>query len=277
MRTLVHITDLHFGKLTPGAPARLERRIRDLDPDMCIISGDLTMRARPREWRQARAFIDRLPGFPMVVPGNHDLPYVNLFERFFHPYRRFQSYISEYTDPVYTDDEMAIMGINTARSWVPHYTWKEGGISDRQARAAESFFNSAGGDRIKIVFAHHPFLPPPDRPRTYLVRNARAALEAFARAGVDLVLGGHLHLAYSGDIAAFHVGIERRMICIQGSTATSSRLRGREPNGYSEIMISENRVEAVFRQWTEGDYQVVDGASYKRVASGWEKEETRRP
>ncbi len=271
MRTLIHITDLHFGKITPGALGRLEEQIGLTRPDMCIVSGDLTMRARPHEWHQARAFLNRLPVPYMVVPGNHDLPYFNLWERFRQPYRRFQTYINEDLDPTYTDEVMAIMGINTARSWVPHYTWKEGSISAAQIKRANTFFKNNGDRIIKIVFTHHPFLPPPQRPRTYLVRNARPALEAFETSGVDLLLGGHLHLPYSGDISSFHKQIRRAMICIQGSTATSTRLRQRAPNGYSRIQLYMNKVAVINKQWTGTDYDDAGNAEYCRTETGWKR------
>lgn len=271
MKTLVHITDLHFGKLTIGAVDRLQAQIGRIRPDMCIISGDLTMRSRPREWLQARAFLDRLPVSYMVVPGNHDLPYFNLIERFRHPYRRFQEYISDVLDPTYTDEAMAIMGINTARSWVPHYTWKEGEISHQQTKYAERFFQDAGNRPFKIVFAHHPFLPPPAQPRTYLVRKAKPALKAFERTGVDLLLGGHLHLPYNGNIASFHPYIKRGMICIQGSTATSARLRRKMPNGYSRIQLHRDMVRVDTLQWTGDDYVDAERTEYYRTASGWMK------
>lgn len=271
MRTLIHITDLHFGKITPGAADRLEAQIRLTRPDMCIVSGDLTMRSRPQEWHQARAFLNRLPVPYMVVPGNHDLPYFNLWERFRHPYRRFQTYIDENFDPTYRDDVVAIMGINTARSWVPHYTWKEGGISFAQIQRATAFFKKAENSLIKVVFTHHPFLPPPQHPRTYLVRNARPALEAFEKSGVDVLLGGHLHLPYTGEISSFYKHIQRDMICIQGSTATSTRLRRKAPNGYSRIQLYMNRVAIIAKQWTGTDYDDAGNAEYCRTETGWKR------
>jgi 3',5'-cyclic AMP phosphodiesterase CpdA len=271
MRTLIHITDLHFGKLTTGAVDRLEEQIRLAQPDICIVSGDLTMRSRPREWELARAFLKRLQAPCMVVPGNHDLPYFNLYERFRYPYRRFQKYINKTTDPSYADEEIAVMGINTARSWVPHYTWKEGGISSGQVEKAERFFKRFKNNVLKIVFAHHPFLPPPQRPRTYLVRNARAALEAFERTGVDLLLGGHLHLNYSGDITSFHKLIKRSIIVIQGPTVTSSRLRNKEPNGYNLILTCKDGIKVVSRQWDGTDFIDSENADYQRTATGWTK------
>lgn len=270
MKTVVHITDLHFGKLTPGAMARLEHHLTAIRPDMCVVSGDLTMRSRHREWREAKAFLNRLPVATMVVPGNHDLPYFNLYERFSDPYRRFRKYINPDTDPEYVDDVMAIKGINTARSWVPHYTWKEGGISGAQIKAAAAFFSlPEAKDRFKIVFTHHPFLPPPGKPRTYLVRNAGAALDAFERAGVDLLLGGHLHLGYSDDITIFHTRIKRKIICIQGPTATSSRLRNREPNGFNLVTIRPNSMRVATRQWNGRDYVDLKTTNHHRTPSGW--------
>jgi len=269
LRRLIHITDLHFGRITPGILDSLQLNIRESRPDLCIISGDLTMRSRPREWRQARAFLDRLTVPCMVIPGNHDLPYVNLYERFTDPYGRFQKYVNEELNPTFRDGELAIAGVNTARPWVPHYTWKEGSFSREQVEHVESFFRSAGEGLFKIVFTHHPFLPPPEKPDTYLVRHARRALRVFEAVGVDLLLGGHLHLSYRGDITTHFSMIKRSIICAQASTATSSRLRNNIPNGFNVIVIDGDRVEIHSREWAEDTYTTVSVDTFLRTATGW--------
>ncbi len=277
MKTLIHITDLHFGRITPDIVEQLETQIGIARPDLCIISGDLTMRSRPREWRQARAFIDRLPVPHMVIPGNHDLPYVNLLERFTDPYRRFRKFISESLNPRYHDHEIAIMGVNTARSWVPHWTWKEGDFSIDQLEMVKDFFNRVGAGRVKIVFTHHPFLPPPQRPRTYLVRHARRALSVFAELEIDLLLGGHLHLSYSGDISAFHTLIKRSMLCVQASTATSSRLRSGVPNGFNFIAIEPDHVDVHSWEWSGKAFKRIKTDGFDRIEAGWSARQPETP
>lgn len=269
MTTLIHITDLHFGRITPGTVDQLEIEISRAAPDLCIISGDLTMRSRPREWREVRGFIDRLLVPAMVIPGNHDLPYVNLAERFMHPYHRFRKFISETLNPRYHDDQIAVMGVNTARSWVPHWTWKEGDFSVDQLEMAEDFFKKHGKGRFKIIFTHHPFMPPPEKPRTYLVRHARRALRKFEELGIDLLLGGHLHLSYSGDISVFHTMIKRCILCVQASTATSSRLRNGVPDGFNIIETKRDHVDVHGWEWNGKSYQHTKTDGFNRIPDGW--------
>lgn len=277
MRKLLHITDLHFGRISTYILKYLEENISGAKPDLCIISGDLTMRSRHREWREARAFLDRMTIPCLVIPGNHDLPYFNLYERFTDPYGRFRKYIREDLNPTYHDGEMAVIGVNTARPWVPHYTWKEGDFSRNQVEMVARFLRDAGDDMFKIVFTHHPFLPPPERPKTYLVRHARRALRVFEKVGVDLLLGGHLHLRYSGDITTHHTMIKRHIICVQASTATSTRLRNNVANGYNIITLDEDRIWIDSLEWTGNTYSVTFSSGFTRMANGWAPEQPGTP
>lgn len=83
MRTLVHLSDIHFGRVDATIIEPLVALIAELKPDVVTISGDLTQRARSEQFQEARAFLDRLPNPQIVVPGNHDVPLYNVFARFF--------------------------------------------------------------------------------------------------------------------------------------------------------------------------------------------------
>ena len=87
---LFHLSDLHFGREDAAALDWVRAAIARERPDAVLITGDLTMRARRREFR-ACAWISEL-GVPVTVEvGNHDLPYFNLLERFVRPYRRYRA------------------------------------------------------------------------------------------------------------------------------------------------------------------------------------------
>src|SRR5919112_1608165 len=117
MRTLVHLSDLHFGRVDASVVGPLVAAIEDLRPDVVAVSGDLTQRARDEQFREAREFLDRLPRVPqIVVPGNHDVPLWNAFKRFLQPLEGFRRFITDDLEPFYSDDEIAIIGVNTARS-----------------------------------------------------------------------------------------------------------------------------------------------------------------
>src|SRR3569832_2307049 len=118
MRTIVHLSDLHFGHIKPSLIDPLIGIVREVEPDLVAVSGDLTQRARSHQFQQARSFLDALPKPQIVVPGNHDVPLHNIFARFLKPLTNYKRYITSDLQPTYEDEEVAIVGVNTARSSV---------------------------------------------------------------------------------------------------------------------------------------------------------------
>src|SRR5262245_50561815 len=105
MRTIVHLSDLHFGATRDEAIAPLAMVVATLQPDLVAVSGDLTQRARPWQFIAAREFLERLPCAKVIVPGNHDVPLYNLYERFRHSLANYGRYISTDLEPFYLDQE----------------------------------------------------------------------------------------------------------------------------------------------------------------------------
>src|SRR5213593_2266921 len=128
MRTLVHLSDLHFGRVDEQIIEPLISAVTQINPDLVAVSGDLTQRARSQQFREARAFLDALPQPQIVVPGNHDVPLHNVFSRFLQPLAKYRRYISEDLQPFFQDEEIAVLGVNTARS----LTLKGGRINEEQ-------------------------------------------------------------------------------------------------------------------------------------------------
>ncbi len=128
MRTIAHLSDIHFGRVDPLLVPPLIRAVNQSKPDLVAVSGDLTQRARSHQFKQAREFLDALPRPQIVVPGNHDVPLYNIFARFVEPLDKYRRYISDDLRPFYHDDEIAVLGVNTARS----LTIKGGRINERQ-------------------------------------------------------------------------------------------------------------------------------------------------
>ena len=113
MRTIVHCSDLHFGKTDPSVVERLKHKILEVKPDVVIVSGDLTQRARVHEFTQARAFLLQLGVPHVVIPGNHDIALYNVFSRLFTPFKNYQRWVSEHTHASFEDDEISVAAINT--------------------------------------------------------------------------------------------------------------------------------------------------------------------
>src|SRR5665213_2251075 len=197
MRRIAHISDLHFGRVDTKLQDVLLADIERLSPDLVVISGDLTQRARSKEFALAKEYIARIPFPSLVIPGNHDNPLYNMPRRFIRPLKRYKEYITPDLDPFYIDDEMAVLGLNTARS----FTLIHGQIKRRQIVDIERQFSKVPDHLFKIVVTHHPFISPTGRRLRHQIARGGLALKTIDRCGVDLVLAGHLHRCYTGNIA----------------------------------------------------------------------------
>src|SRR5216684_6174549 len=153
MRSIVHLSDIHFGRVDPLVINPLIEAVNGLNPDLVAVSGDLTQRARSHQFKQARAFLDRLPKPQIVVPGNHDVPLHNVFARFLQPLRKYRRYITDDLQPFFADQEIAFIGVNTARS----LTVKGGRVNPEQMARMREKLCSISDDAVKIVVNHHPF------------------------------------------------------------------------------------------------------------------------
>jgi 3',5'-cyclic AMP phosphodiesterase CpdA len=266
VRTLVHLSDLHFGRVDRALLEPLARRVGSLAPHLVVVSGDLTQRAKPAQFREARAFLDTLPGPQLVVPGNHDVPLYNVFRRFFRPLDAFRRHISPELEPARIDDEIAVVGVNTARSAV----FKGGRINEEQMARVRELLSRLPPQVTKIVVTHHPFDLPPGRDSRQLVGRARQAMQLFARCGADLLLSGHLHESHAGDTRPRYRIPDFAALVVQAGTATSTRSRG-EANSFNVLAIEQPRVRVQRFAWTGADFAPQDAAAYERTAQGWRK------
>jgi 3',5'-cyclic AMP phosphodiesterase CpdA len=261
--TIAHLSDLHFGTEIPAVVEALATELQERRPSLVIVSGDLTQRARRRQFQQARAWLDRLPQPQLVVPGNHDVPLYDVVRRFLAPLVRFHHFIAPDENPCLLRDEVAVIGLNTARS----FTWKSGRISAEQLRLLEQRLLAAGS-RLKIVVTHHPFLPPPDGIGIDLVGRAALAIPILAAGGADLLLAGHLHRGYLGDVRSHYPASRRAIIAAQAGTATSGRTR-HEANAYTWIELARERAQFEIRAWTGERFRSLSTSEYRRHADGW--------
>jgi 3',5'-cyclic AMP phosphodiesterase CpdA len=244
MRTLVHLSDLHFGRVDEALLAPLREQVERIAPDVVVVSGDLTQRAKSEEFEAARAYLDTLPHPQIVVPGNHDISLYNVFRRFLQPLDRYRRYITDDLDPVYLDEEIAVLGVNTARS----LTFKDGRVNQQQLGRIRAELAELDPAITRIVVTHHPFDLPQSADDDDLVGRAPMAMAAFAESGVDLLLAGHLHVSHSSSTADRYQISEYAALVIQAGTATSTRGRG-EVNSFNVIRVEHARVEVDRYGW----------------------------
>ena len=268
MRTIIHLSDLHFGRVDPAILAPLVSFIGEVKPDLVAVSGDLTQRARTAEFLAAKEFLGAIPFPQIVVPGNHDVPLHNLFARFIRKLDRYQRYITANLQPVFADPEIIVVGVNTARA----FTWKDGRINSQQLEELRETMMAAHSARTKIVVTHHPFdLPTGASGR--VVGRSRFAIKTLAECGVDLLLAGHFHIADTTQTAKRYQLPGYSAIIVSSGTSTSTRGRG-QPNSLNLIRIDDPILTIERRTWrpTSSLFDVLSIEKFRRAESGWVRE-----
>lgn len=264
MRTIAHISDLHFGTEDPEVAAELLAELdgsRGARPSLVAVSGDLTQRARPEQFRAARQFLDRLQGPSLVVPGNHDVPLYDVVTRLLRPLSRYRAAITRDLMPLFVDDEVAVIGINTAHG----RTIKDGRVTREMASAVRSRLATIDVG-WKVLVAHHPFVLPDGAHERDRVDGAAEALPVLEDAGVQLLLTGHLHIAYTSDPIAFRSD-DRAIVAAHAGTCMSRRLRG-EPNGYNVIELDGEELRIFHRTWDGERFADARTRTYHRAQDG---------
>jgi len=266
MRTLVHLSDLHFGRVDPELLGPLRELVHRIAPTAVVVSGDLTQRAKSEQFEEARAWLDTLPGPQIIVPGNHDISLYNVFRRFVQPLTRYKRYITEDLAPVYIDDEIAVLGVNTARS----LTWKDGRVNKEQVEQIGSTLAGLGPDITKVVVTHHPFDLPDGGKEEDLVDRAHMAMDVFAECGVDLLMAGHLHQSHAGNTEERYRISEYAALVVQAGTATSTRGRG-EVNSFNVIRIEPRKIEVDRYGWdaVHKQFQILGTEKFMRSGNIW--------
>ncbi|HEX8602358.1 MAG TPA: metallophosphoesterase [Pseudoduganella sp.] len=267
MRTIVHLSDIHFGRVDDRLLAPLHATIEAVQPHVVVISGDLTQRARSAEFKAARAWLDSLPGPQIVVPGNHDIPLYNVAARFLTPLTKYRRYITPDLAPEYVDDEIAVMGLNTARS----LTIKDGRVNHEQVQRLEERMAKVDAGLTRIVVTHHPFDLPEQFDEDDLVDRAPMAMEAFSKCGVDLLLAGHLHASHAGNSARRYKIAGYSALIVQAGTATSTRGRG-ESNSFNVLRIDGDEIQVERYSWKDdtAKFEVATIEVFRRDGNTWQ-------
>ncbi len=266
MRTIIHLSDLHFGRTDPQLVEPLLKSIREVNPTLVAVSGDLTQRARSREFQEARAFLDSLPQPKIIVPGNHDVPLYNIYDRFLRPLDKYRRYITDDLQPLYADEKMIVIGVSTARSLVV----KGGRINQQQLAQVKEKFCALPDEVVKILVTHHPFDLPTGYDDSDLVGRAQMAMTGLAECGADVFLAGHLHVSHTGGTAERYKIQGHSALVVQAGTAISTRGRG-EANSFNLIHLEHPAISLQRFSWNpEGlSFTVTQEEQFRHSREGW--------
>lgn len=260
MRRIVHLSDLHFGRTSPALLEPLLEQTNALEPDLVVVSGDFTQRARVSQYEEAAAFLKRINAKTLSVPGNHDTPLDNLFLRVLRPWGRYKRFIDRNLEPTYQDDRVKVVGVNTVNRWA-HQSGRF--RSQTLTRVCREFDDA--GDRARVVVLHHPLehLEGTDK---RLMRGAGRALRSLSDCGADVVLCGHIHTTHVGPFTT-----APGLLFVQAGTGLSTRLRNQE-NSFNVLDVS--RAEVHIRAISAGDdakFRLTDEARFRRDPDHWTK------
>lgn len=237
MTRILHISDTHFGTVLVEVEQALLTLAKKLQPDIIVLSGDITQRARRSQFAAASDFIKALPAPVLAVPGNHDIPLFNLVARSLWPYANYRRAINRNLAPEYETDQLLLLGVNSSRP----KRHVDGELSSKQIQYISHRLSAASANQLKVVTFHHPVRAVEEKDIDNLVHGHEKAVSTWVDAGLDLLLAGHIHLPYVHKLS----GAERYGWTAQAGTALSWRLRDQQANS---VNVIEHRLQSDHHQ-----------------------------
>lgn len=257
MTRIAHLSDPHFGTEVPGLPESLARHLATLRPDLILIAGDLTQRALPAQYAAAARFLTALPAPVLVIPGNHDAPLWNLPLRLLNPWRDWHRGLARPLEGEWQTDTTLLLALNSANPRV----WKDGRLT-RAQRDHIAARCAAAGSRRRLIALHHP--PEPPEGEALSLDQAAETIATLERAGVEMVLSGHLHFTHVAPLRTAP-GI---LVC-QAGTCLSSRIRG-DGNAFTLIdMTDTGAAIAHHRADAQGHFRPDATVTWQKTPQGW--------
>ena len=246
---VIQLSDVHFGAVDLPALEAATAYVLEAGADLLMITGDLTLNGLPREFRDAEAWLARLPQPLLVTPGNHDTPYWNLPLRAVQPFNRYRRYIGAPQASRLDIAGLHARMINTSRGFQPRLDWSKGAVNLHLARAAAGALTAFPSDDLRVIGCHHPLVEVAGSPVTGDVHRGQAAARLFCESGVDLVMSGHVHNPFAVALPF----CDGRTYAI-GAGTLSLRTRG-APAGFNVLEIAPEVVEVTAFGWNGGAYE----------------------
>jgi 3',5'-cyclic AMP phosphodiesterase CpdA len=263
------MSDIHFERVDERIIRQILRACVASKPDILVISGDLTQRARKREFLSAQVFlgqIERMKIPTVVIPGNHDIsPIYSPLMRAANPYRKYKKYIAPFVKDAYQDEELAIIGVNTVRA----SRIKDGRVSLREAKLKSAWLASHPEAVTRIVVTHHPLDLPTAHLDHRVAMRAKKGLEILSEGNVDMYLSGHYHRNSVLTKSERFLSLKRHGLAVQSGTV-SERVRG-EPQSFNVITIDKPHVDISVYSWHEDNQDFILGkkSRYTRAEGAW--------
>jgi 3',5'-cyclic AMP phosphodiesterase CpdA len=229
---IVQISDPHFGTEQANVVSALRDFILHQEPALVVVSGDITQRARRQQFAAANTFMRTLsPRRLLVIPGNHDIPLFNVVARFLYPYANYTREFGDELEPEHDSEHVLVLGVKTTR----RRRHKDGEVSDEQIERVAERLRQARPEQLRIVVTHQPVHVIRERDVSNLLHNSERAVRCWSEAGIDLFVGGHIHLPYVRPLNERFPDLPRAVWAVQAGTALSTRIRDNVPNSVNVI------------------------------------------
>ena len=229
---LLHLSDLHFGTERPECIRAIQKFCIEQQPEVVVVSGDLTQRAKFREFLACKQFLESLKTPYFVVPGNHDIPLYHLWKRAFQPFGLYQLFFGS-LENTFATQHFYLIGMNSIRR--RYHT--RGSISLAQIQKVDQQLMQAPANKLKIIVSHQPFYTDNEN---HHLKDCPAlgqfAIREWGQHQLYALLHGHLHLVAVYDLnQEFALNLQHPVYEVHAGTATSKRLHKNTPNSFNVI------------------------------------------
>jgi 3',5'-cyclic AMP phosphodiesterase CpdA len=252
---IAHLSDLHLGAHSPEAVDSLLTDVTVAAPTLTIVTGDLTMRARARQFVAACRVLDQLPGPRLVVLGNHDVP-LDPVRRFARPYQAYLRDPPGPLDPVLEAPGVRALGLAS----MPRWRWKSGRVTREQAAVVARTLGSTPPGALRLLALHHPLSPG----GLATIAGRSRLFEALIDGQVDVVLAGHTHVPSTRLLDVVSAGRARQVLEVVAGTATSTRLRG-VPRSWSLLHVTASTITVEERRELGSEWAAVGLRRFPRA------------